>query len=344
MAAPLAVPAKTQKVDMDAPKVHHLVGWQGYGDPKRLAVIRSIAVYRGRDPRIATLVVNIFRKAGVKPRDYKNQAAALLAWIQNPKNVYYVNEPGERLQDPLYTLKVRYGDCDDLAILLCSMFESCRLSWKLVISGRERSSGRKIRFIEGERLPPGCDWSHIYCMVGTPVFKPQAWYFCEPTLKVPLGWDVVSGDASALPEMEQEISKRKPNSRLARAGIISAAPQKAVIMPAPKLTPATVGFAGAFGSNGGAGAAAGAAVASAIATKMESEATQAARDTSKGEKPPSPFALSRLGPAILISVTTAVSTSVLSQLILDAIRGARRKKAEEKRELEARAQAAETNG
>lgn len=325
MAAPLDVPAKTMKVDMDAPKVHHLVGWQGYGDPKRLAVIRSIAVYRGRDPRIATLAVAIFRKAGVKPRDYKGQATALLAWIQNPKNVYYVNEPGERLQDPLYTLKVRYGDCDDLAILLCALFESCRLSWKLVISGRDRATKRKVRHIEGERLPHGCDWSHIYCMVGTPVFKPAQWFFCEPTLKVPLGWDVVSGDASALPEMAQEIASRKPNSRLARAGMVSAAPNRPVVMPAPPLVP-TAGFAGAFGSNGGAGAAAGAAVASAVATKMESEATQAARDTAKGGKPPSAFALSRLGPAILISVTTAVSTSVLSQIILDAIREGRKKR------------------
>lgn len=326
MAAPLNVQAKTQPVKMDAPKVHHLMGWQSYGDPKRLEVIRQVALYRGRDPRIATLAVNIFRKAGVKPRDYKGQAAALLAWIQDPKNVYYVNEPGERLQDPLYTLKVKYGDCDDLAILLCSLFESCRLSWKLVISGRDRATGKKTRHIEGEYLPRGCDWSHIYCMVGTPVFKPAQWYFCEPTLKVPLGWDVVSGDASALPEMQQELAKRKPNSRLTRAGIVAAGPQKPVIMPPPQLTPA-VGFAGAYGANG---SAAGAAVASAVATQLESEASkaqdQAAKD--RGEKPPSPFALSKLVPAILISVTTAVSTSVISQLILESIREKKKLKEE----------------
>ena len=235
MTAPMALPTKSVKVDMDAPKVHHLVGWSGFNDPKRLQVIHSIAVYRGRDPRIATLCVDIFRKAGVQPRDYKGQAAALLAWVQDPKNVYYVNEPGERLQDPLYTLKVKYGDCDDLAILLCAMFESCRLSWKLVISGRDRRSGAKVRYIEGEPTKHGCDWSHIYCMVGTPVFKPNMWYFCEPTLKVPLGWDVVSGDASALPEMAQEIANRKPNSRLNRAGLVNAAPNKPVVMPAPPL-------------------------------------------------------------------------------------------------------------
>jgi hypothetical protein len=324
MAAPLAVPAKTQKVDMDAPKVHHLVGWAGYGDPKRLQVIRQVALYRGRDPRIATLCVNIFRKASIKPRDYKGQAAALLSWVQEPKNVYYVNEPGERLQDPLYTLKVRYGDCDDLAILLCSMFESCRLSWKLVISGRERATSKKIRHVEGEHLPTGCDWSHIYCMVGTPVFRPAEWYFCEPTLKVPFGWDVVSGDASALPEMAQEIGKRKPNGRLARAGIVVA---QGKVIPSQSAVQ-NASYHGPLGNN--AGSAAGAAVASAVATKLESEAVRAQENRDDGMKAPSPYSLSKLGPAILISVTTAVTTSVLSQMILDAIRENKRIKRQQR--------------
>ena len=52
MTAPLSVPAQTLKIPLENPKVHHLVGWSGYGDPKRLEVIRSIAVQRGRDPRI----------------------------------------------------------------------------------------------------------------------------------------------------------------------------------------------------------------------------------------------------------------------------------------------------
>lgn len=297
MTAPLSVPAQTAKIPLENPKVHHLVGWSGYGDPKRLEVIRSIAVQRGRDPRIATLAVNIIRKAGVLPRDYKGQIAALLAWVQDPKNVYYINEPGERLQDPLYTLKVKYGDCDDLAILLCSMFESCRISWKLVISGRERSTGKKIRHVDGDSIPHGVDWSHIYCIAGTPVFRPTKWFFCEPTLKVPLGWDVVSGDASVLPEMAQELGKRSPNSRFSRA---------------------TGGF-GFFPLGNGAGTAA-AAISSAVTTQMEGEGTK------KGEAGASanPFALRRLGPAIAISVTTAVATSVLSQLILDKIRSGRK--------------------
>ena len=305
MTAPLSVPAQTLKIPLENPKVHHLVGWSGYGDPKRLEVIRSIAVQRGRDPRIATLAVNIIRKAGILPRDYKGQIGALLAWVQDSKNVYYINEPGERLQDPLYTLKVRYGDCDDLAILLCSMFESCRLSWKLVISGRARGGGKKVRHIDGESVPHGVDWSHIYCIAGTPVFRPTKWFFCEPTMKVPLGWDVVSGDASALPEMAREIDSRKPNNRFYR-------------------------LAGALGFmplGNGAGTAA-AAISSAITTQMEGEGSKKNSNSSS----PSPFSLNRLGPAIAISVTTAVATSVLSQLILDKIRSDRRNRDEGRKE------------
>lgn len=135
------------------------------------------------------------------PRDYEKQAGALLKWVQDPKNVYYVNEPGERLQDPLHTLKVGHGDCDDQVLLLTCFYESIGLPWKFVLSGRHKS-GQKIRYIEGDQVPSDVSWTHIYCMVGTPPFKPNKWYFCETTvLGVPLGWDVINGDHSFLPEM-----------------------------------------------------------------------------------------------------------------------------------------------
>jgi len=194
--------AKVNPIELPQPKTYHIEGWGAMGDRQRLKVIRQVALRRGRDPRIATLAIQIIREAGVKPRDYKGQAAALLKWVQNPKNCYYINEPGERLQDPIYTLKVKYGDCDDMALLLCSMFESIKLEWKLVISGRSRITGDKVRHVEDGYLPPQVQWAHIYCAVGTPPFKPTKWYFCEPTLNgVPLGWDVVRGSTDALPEM-----------------------------------------------------------------------------------------------------------------------------------------------
>jgi len=199
--APPRLPTKVKKLALDKPKVHHLPAWGGLDDPKRMEIIRRIAMQRGRDPRIATQAVKILKQYKVQPRQYKRQAAAILKWVQDPKNVYYVNEPGERLQDPLYTLKVGYGDCDDMVILLLALYESIRLPTKLVISGLNKSTGQKVRHIEGQHYPKNVKWTHIYGMVGDHPFKTKKWYFFEPTMPMPLGWDVISGDSSMIPEM-----------------------------------------------------------------------------------------------------------------------------------------------
>jgi hypothetical protein len=220
VAPPKRLPVKqmissSKELNLKGAQVFHLPDWDKLTHPERLALMRQISMARGRDPRIVNKALAIIRKAGVQPREYEKQAASLLAWVQNPKNVYYVNEAGERLQDPIYTLNVKIADCDDMVLLLCALFESIGLPWKYVLSGRD-AQGNKIRYIEGEPVPPGCVWTHIYCMVGTPPFRPTMWFFCEPTLqKVPLGWDVVDGDASYLPEMS---NRHRGAPMLARPG------------------------------------------------------------------------------------------------------------------------------
>jgi hypothetical protein len=96
---------------------------------------------------------------------------------------------------------VTVSNCDDVAILVYALARSIRLPARLVISGVDRQ-GRKRRYIQGE---PGfsrdVQWSHIYLQIGDRPYGKPTWYYAEPTLQVPLGWDVVSGDASALPEM-----------------------------------------------------------------------------------------------------------------------------------------------
>jgi transglutaminase-like putative cysteine protease len=193
---------KVKQLELDTPKTYHLPNWHNLGDRGKLKLMREIVETYGRDPRVATFTISLLKKSGVPPRKYKEQAAYLLKWVQD--NIYYVNEPGERLQDPLYTLKVGYGDCDDLSILLCSMFEALRLPWKFVISGKD-DYGHTIRYVEKELHFPKAAYSHVYCCVGNNPFKPTEWYFCEPTLSVPLGWDVVEAKRrsgkDALPEL-----------------------------------------------------------------------------------------------------------------------------------------------
>ncbi len=182
---------RARKVELDAVRVFHLPAWKQGDDRRRVAALREIALEGGRDPRVATLAIQILRRAGVQPRDYPRQAAALLRWVQ--EEIYYANEPGERLQDPTYTIRVGYGDCDDMALLLGALCESIRLPWRFVLSGKKGS--KLIRWVEGTPYPHGVEWAHIYLTIGWPTFRPKEWRWAEPTLRgVPLGWDVLSRD------------------------------------------------------------------------------------------------------------------------------------------------------
>lgn len=182
------VPAS--QVDLDASvKAFHIANWKDLSDPDRMKMLRRVVAEAARDPRLAFLAVDIVRNAGVQPRDYRNQAAALLKWVQ--REIYYANEPGERLQDPLLTLKARTGDCDDMAMLYAAFCEALRLPWRFVLSGKNKE-GTLVRWIEGTPYK-FLNASHIYCVVGWPPFQPTQWAFAEPTLRgVPLGWDVIS--------------------------------------------------------------------------------------------------------------------------------------------------------
>lgn len=311
-----SLPAKIEQLDLGkGTTVHHLPDWNKYDDPKKLEVLRKIAEMRGRDPRIAKLAVSIIKKAKVKPRDYKGQATALLKWVQSPKNVYYVNEPGERLQDPIFTIKNGFGDCDDQNILLCSLFESVKLPWKYVISGRSRVNGTKMRYIEGDPYPLDGDWTHIYCMVGTPPFQPTEWYFCECTVEgVPLGWDVISGDHSFLPEMAK--TKKGPQ-RIMDIGIKAPKGFKPIPLPKHKQwspaiyqaldkTADEAAYSGTFQfvRNSGIGSSVGSSIATEMLDSEEKSSTISLFDFKK----------------IAQAVSTGVLISVATQLVLDYVR------------------------
>lgn len=185
-------------------RVYEIPDWLSWSQTKRLAFMREFAEDKARDPHIAETAAGILKQAGVDGRDVRQGWAVLLRWMQ--ENVRYVNEPNERLQSPQYSLQSRIGDCDDFAILLLALGHSLRWPARWVLSGRRRTTGAKVRWIEGSAEPSrGIDWAHIYLIVGGPAFKPTWWTYAEPTLKVPLGWDVVGasqrGDGDRLPEL-----------------------------------------------------------------------------------------------------------------------------------------------
>jgi len=193
-----------ERVDLRGPDVYHMPSWKTMSDPQRIKVLRGIVLEYGRDPRVAEVANRVLTQAGVPARDYKRQAAVLLDWVQ--RNVAYRNEPGERLQSPEYTLRQRFGDCDDLAILLASLYETVRLPWRMVLSGTHKRTRQTVRWVEGTPFPEGVDWAHIYVCVGRPTFRPTRWSFAEPSLKgAKLGWDVVAarqrGEKIPVPEL-----------------------------------------------------------------------------------------------------------------------------------------------
>lgn len=287
-------------LNLGSAKVYHLPDWHNLSHPDRLKVIRQIAMMRGRDPRIAQLAVKIIRKGGARPRQYKKQAAAILKWVQDPKNIYYVNEPGERLQDPIYTIKQGHADCDDQVLVLCSLFESVGLPWRLVLSGRGPKG--KARYIEGQPVPPGTQWTHIYCMVGDKPFRPNTWYFAEPTVEgVPLGWDVVSGDASYLPEMAKP---RKGPARIAKLKRRPASRRRGKLPPMKYRSPVYEEALAGYGS---------ALIPVAVGASIAEE-EELSHSTKEGEDQVN---WTKLGTAILTGVAVSVGTS----LLLDWVKG-----------------------
>jgi hypothetical protein len=86
---------------------------------------------------------------------------------------------------------VTVSNCDDMLIVFAALGDSLRLPWRAVISGR----GPKgvVAWTEGcGPIPAGVSWTHIFGAVGWPPFRPTRWTYAEPTLKVPLGWSVMT--------------------------------------------------------------------------------------------------------------------------------------------------------
>jgi transglutaminase-like putative cysteine protease len=162
-------------------------GWRS--DRWRIRKLGQMVKEYGREPALRAFVVNrVLRPAGVPPEDYRGQAAALLKWVQT--NIYYVNEPDELLQSPWWTMRLRNGDCDDMAILLASMAHSIAIPWRLVLGGSSREG--RTRWAPGHGpKPPGFTASHLYVDLGWPPFDPQVWAAAEPTRNVALGTDLM---------------------------------------------------------------------------------------------------------------------------------------------------------
>lgn len=299
----------------------HLPGWDGYPDPRKVALLRHIAEQSAREPELRKLAVRLLNPLiGVKipPRDYDGQAARILKSVQN--RVYYVNEPGEILQEPLLTWKLRYGDCDDLADLTAALMIAIGLEWRFVLDG-EAADGTILRWIEGTKIPEGVQWGHVYGMVGTPPFRPVRWHFVEPSVRgAPLGWDTVMGSTHGVVSSQPTPSPaglgRVLGATVAGYGAMAGQVTQSMAQYGARYGAAPWSWASALVPGGayGAGTSVSPAVAAGRSAAVAGGLMSAEWQAIEGESKKVRF-IKQVGTAVTIGVATAV----LSQVILEAI-------------------------
>lgn len=134
-----------------------------------LRVMKQLAKAANRDPRqiVRLKACEIYKNAGLAPRNWFGEARALQVFVQN--GIRYVRDPmdHELVQTPEVTLKLAQGDCDDQSTLLAAMLIATGHPAQFVAVGLD-----------------GGEFSHV--LVETKI-GPQ-WYAVETILKKPLGW------------------------------------------------------------------------------------------------------------------------------------------------------------
>jgi len=143
------------------------------GVKETLAVMRRIV--RGDDGRANPAVIETARSIarGVPAKDWFGQIEAVYNFVRS--NIVYVMDPVdvEALSTPVELLRIRAGDCDDMAVLLASLLTAIGHPTRFVAIG----------FSEG-------DLSHVY--VETKIG--ERWIALDPTEPLPAGQLAWSAD------------------------------------------------------------------------------------------------------------------------------------------------------
>lgn len=102
--------------------------------------MKDLTLSFARHPEIRRLALSIVRTKKIRPRDYLNEARAIRDWIKS--NIRYTRDPykTETLQDPLVTLQLEAGDCDDQSVLFGALASSLGHRVRFRIVGKERPS------------------------------------------------------------------------------------------------------------------------------------------------------------------------------------------------------------
>jgi hypothetical protein len=135
-----ARPANSLSGDGTFPEV--AVSFSDFGDEAH--TLRHMVDIAAGDLGLKEFTLGVIRDAGAASRAEYDQALAIGEWVQ--RNIFYVHETREVFQRPQTTLRLMAGDCDDFAVLICSMLATVGIREKLCILKTGKGSGGPMRY------------------------------------------------------------------------------------------------------------------------------------------------------------------------------------------------------
>lgn len=127
-----------------------------------------------RNPVIQTIAERLTLKALRKRRHQESSAilGELHEWAQ--ETIDYKAQQGDKdhFQDPLETLQLREGDCEDFTIILGSMTTYLGIPTIMRVVSKDNKN-----------------WRHIYAVAGLPSGNPRYWIPLDASARSkPMGW------------------------------------------------------------------------------------------------------------------------------------------------------------
>jgi hypothetical protein len=120
---------KTSSIDGGDRFAEVAVSFRDFGE--EASALRTMVNHASGDLSLKEFTLGVIHAAGAASRQEKDQALAIGEWVQ--KNIFYVHETRETFQRPETTLRLRAGDCDDFAVLICGMLATVGIREKLCI-------------------------------------------------------------------------------------------------------------------------------------------------------------------------------------------------------------------
>jgi transglutaminase-like putative cysteine protease len=123
-----------------------------------------------KDFYVRQKAIQIFREAGVPPKDRWGEVCALFHWVRD--NIRYTRDifRVELLHTPRRMLELRAGDCDDMTILLGAMLMSTGHPVRLALTGFRPHK------------------PHVYTHIYPEVSVRGKWVALDATMNKPIGW------------------------------------------------------------------------------------------------------------------------------------------------------------